>query len=167
MRTKHLAIIAIALGLLGLAPVMALADTPDAGIVLVDAGTPVGIKVETTTTIAPADQLHDPVDSPKAAYDDAAAAFKTNWALGILAALAMLTRGLQTATARYPKLPLLKQLANHARAMLIIGAVATVTVDAYNALALGGSAWAVVFAIVMAVVALIDSPKPKAVQAAT
>lgn len=158
-RTAVLGIIIIVAGCLALTMSLkaADADTPDAALVMDAPGPAAG-----SAAPLPSDSLDNPIDAPKAAYDDARAAFKTNWALGILAALVMLCRGLQVAAQRHPTLPLLSKLAANARALFIVGAIATVAVDAYNALYLGGSGWAVFFAALMAAIGLINAPAKKA-----
>lgn len=106
---------------------------------------------------APADQLHNPVDAPVAAYDDFKAAQKIGWPLALLAALVMLTRGIATAATRW-SISWLAWLAKGAAATAISGAGA-IGAAAFNTLALGGTWFAVAVAAMGALLALM-TPKP-------
>jgi hypothetical protein len=155
MRTKHLAIIAIALGLLGYAgPV--LADVPDAGVVLVDAGAPVAAPVAT-----PASDLANPVDDPIAAIDDARQAKKQGWSLFALALVVMLTAGLSRAAERWPTWPVLESIAKNKTVLYVIACVAAMGAASYNAAFDGGSPYAIAYAAGGALLLFI-APKPKA-----
>lgn len=155
MRTKHLAILAIILGLLGYAaPVMA--DVPDAGVVLVDAGT------ASVAAPTPAEQLANPVDDPLAAIDDAGQAKKQGWSLFALALVVMLTAGLARAAERWPTWPVLESIAKNKTVLYVIACVAAMGAASYNAAFDGGSPYAIAYAAGGALL-LFVAPKPKAV----
>lgn len=157
MKTKHLAILAVVLGLLGLAPV-AFADAPDAGVVLVDAGPPVAAPTPTPT---PAAELANPVDDPIAAIDDARQAKKQGWPLFALALVVMLTAGLARAAGRWPTWPVLSAIAKSKTTLYVIACVAAMGAAAYNAAFDGGSPYAIAYAAGGALLLFI-APKPKA-----
>lgn len=154
MRTKHLALIAIFLGFLGLAA-PALADTPDAGIVLVDA--------PPATTSTPAAELANPVDDPIAAIDDARQAKKQGWPLLALALVVMTTAGIARASERWPTWPVLASIAKSKTTLFVIACVAAMGAAAYNAAFDGGSPYAIAYAAGGALLLFI-APKPKAAQ---
>jgi hypothetical protein len=118
---------------------MASADAP----ALLDAGSG-----SSSATAAPADQLHNPVQSPVLAFDDVAAAKKLGWAAMLFAILVMATKALAYAKDHLEGVPLVGKLAAWLsvtkRAMYVSGIGAGATA-AYNAIALGGTWMAAVF----------------------
>lgn len=154
MRTKTLAIIALVLGLTGIALVeTAMCDTPDAGVVLVDAGAP-------SASAGPAAELANPVDDPLGAIDDARQAKKQGWSLFGLALVVMLTAGLARASERWPSAPVLESIAKNKTALFVIACVAAMGAAAYNAAFDGGSPYAIAYAAGGALLLFI-APKPK------
>jgi hypothetical protein len=105
---------------------------------------------------APASQLHDPVGSPAAAFDDIKAAKKLGWGLMVLAALIMLCRVLGRLGGKF------KVLAT-GRVAVVVAAVSTLAVTSYNALALGGTWMAAASAAVVALAAFWNSHATPAV----
>lgn len=122
-----------------------------------DSGAAADAAAEPPPSTGPADQLHDPIDDPGPAYDDLVRAKKSGgWALALLAGFVMITR-------------VLARLPGSLGAWFRVGVRATVVaaggaigVAAFNALALGGTWIAVLFAAVGAGLALITPiPPPK------
>lgn len=91
----------------------------------------------------PSDALHDPVSSPSAAFDDLKAAKKMGWGLLVLAVLVMACRVLGKLGGRFKAL-------GTGRIAVVIAAVGTLAVTAYNALALGGTWMAAASAAIVA-----------------
>jgi hypothetical protein len=146
MKKHILPIIVILCGVAALlcwSAVTAHAQPVDAGAPAVtDAGTPDAGSGSTT----PAAALHNPVDDPLAAIEDAKAAKKQGWAFVVLASLVMLTAGAARAVAKWPDAPVIAAINKHKTAILIIGCASAGAVAAYNALALGGSWIALLYA---------------------
>jgi len=110
--------------------------------------------------VAPADQLHDPVVDPTAAFNDAMAMKKIGWPLALLASLIMLARGVQSAAKRWPDVKAVAWLGSGSRAFAIAGAL-TIGAAAFNVLAKGGTWYAVAIAAAGALFALLaPAPKP-------
>lgn len=108
----------------------------------------------------PADKLHDPVAEPMAAFDDVVAMKKIGWPLALLGALIMLARGVQSAAKRWPTVKALAWLGTGVRAFVIAGVI-TVSTASFNALATGGTWFAVAMAAFGAFLALLaPAPKP-------
>ena len=109
----------------------------------------------------PSDALHDPIDDLGGAIDDAAAAKRQGWPLGLLVGVVLVSRGLGTARRRWPGVSALRWMAGRAGLLTIgAGAVAAAAVDA---LALGGSWFAAAAAAIGAALALLDpGPRPTA-----
>ncbi|MEO7895901.1 MAG: hypothetical protein ABIR65_01260 [Pseudolysinimonas sp.] len=118
--------------------------------------------VAATVTATPADALHDPLVAPAAAFDDVRAAQKIGWPLAVLAVLVMLSRVLGGAGTRW-SVPWLAWLAK-GTAAFVVGGLGSVSAAAFNALALGGTWFAVVAAAVGAGLAL-TSPTTRPVAA--
>lgn len=168
MFKRHsLALIAVMCGALGLGLSVVQAQTipPSA---FVDAGAPAeaagsaapqatSTTVTVTTQPAPADSLHNPVDDPLAAVNDVRQAKKQGWALAILAAVIMLTAGFAKASVKWPSAPLLSTINKHKTVIFFVAGAGTVATSSYNALALGGSWYAVLMAAGGAVLAFISS----------
>lgn len=98
----------------------------------------------TTTTTLPSDALHNPVDDPLKALDDAKQAKKQGWGLFILASLIMLTAGLAKAATKWPTLWGLSTINKHKTTLIISACLGVGVTAAYNALADGGSWYAVI-----------------------
>lgn len=136
------------------APILlAQADTspalPDAG----SASAPVALEPAPETK--PADKLHDPLASPQAAFDDLKAAKKLGWGVLVLAVLIMTCRVLGRLGGAF------KFLAT-GKVAILIGAVGTLAMTAYNALVLGGTWMAALAAAIVAGAAFWDAQaKPK------
>lgn len=156
MKIKSLAILSIALGILAFGCAMAQADAGvpvDAGLVL-DAGAPPDASL-------PSDQLADPIADPVGAVGDSRDAVSKGWALGILAILVTLVKGLTSAGKKWPTVGVLRWLRENQAAVLVSGCLGVAIVGAYNALALGGSGWAVLYAAAGAVFLFMQSPTPR------
>lgn len=99
----------------------------------------------TTTTTMTADKLHDPMVDPIGAFDDLKAAKKVNWPLALLAGLILLTKGLATASKKWPSFSGFSWL-NKGKVAVVVAGILTVAVAAFNSLALGGTWFAVMSA---------------------
>lgn len=112
-------------------------------------------------TPAPDAQLDDVLKDPVAAYNDVKALYKLGWPFALLGGLVVVLRGVGTASKRWPKFPGLAKLASGKLAVVIASAT-TIVVVAFNALALGGTWPAILFAAGVAGFALWspDSPAP-------
>lgn len=107
----------------------------------------------------PSDTLADPVAAPQQAFDDLKAAKKLGWGLFVLAALVMLCRVLGRLGGMFTRL-------RTGKVALVIGAVGSLAVTAYNALALGGTWMAALAAAIVAGAAAWDAQgKPKTAEA--
>lgn len=111
------------------------------------------------SAMSPADRLHDPIAYPFQAIDDARGAWKNGWAFGILATIVILTHGLASAVGRWPNSRLLKWFAQNKTAIFVVSGIGTVAGASFNALALGGTWLAALFAGVAAILAVIK-PTP-------
>ncbi len=113
-----------------------------------------------TTPATPVATLHDPLEAPLAALDDARAAKKTSWPLAVFAVLAMLTKALAYGAATLRGMPLIgvaaKWLATDKHAMWIAG-LGTLVAAGYNTLVTGGTWVAVIVAIGVASAGLVHS----------
>jgi hypothetical protein len=89
-----------------------------------------------------ASQLHDPVSSPAAAFDDVKAAKKFGWLLGVLAAGVVLSKA---AGRLIPKVSWL----NKGKVPVITGVILATLAGCYDAAASGGSWTAVAFAALL------------------
>lgn len=131
--TKKLALIAIALGLLGLTCGIALADPPT----------------------LPSDT------DPRAAFDDFKALYKIGWPITVLAGMAVAARllgRLGKLGGRWKPLAVLGE----GKVAAVIAAVGALAASAFDVLALGGSWGSVVAAVAMGGLALWDAAsKPK------
>lgn len=117
------------------------------------------ITTTTTTTTLPSDALHNPVDDPLAAINDARTAKKNGWAFAIFAVAVMLTAGLAKAAVKWPTLPVLATINAHKTVLIVIAAIGVGATAAYNALADGGS-WYSVLLLVGGAVLTFVSHKP-------
>lgn len=104
------------------------------------------------TTATPADNLHDPVTAPGAAWDDVKAAKKTGWAVAVFAGLVMLCKLL----GRAKKLPMLAALGK-GKTAVVVGALGALGAACYNAAADGGAWTAMLIAGVTAIGHYIDA----------
>lgn len=95
---------------------------------------------------APSDTLANPVDDPIEAISDLRAAKKQGWAFAIFAAIAMAAAGLGRAAQRWPAFVGLSWVNKHKTVLLVAAAVGAVASAAFNALADGGSWYAVALA---------------------
>jgi len=98
----------------------------------------------------PADQLHDPVSSPGAAWDDLRAAQKVGWPLVVFAALIMLAKLAGRAGAKFSWLAM-------GKTPVIVGALGAIAASCYNAAATGGAWTATAFAGLMGLSHYIDA----------
>lgn len=121
----------------------------DAGVVANDAG-----------VSSPSAELDNPIESPRAAFDDLKAAKKTSWPLAVLAGLIMLLR---TAAKVGAKFKSFGWLAKGKAAVATAGALVVATA-AFDVLAMGGSWVSVLTAAAAAGFALlVPVAAPKAV----
>jgi hypothetical protein len=105
---------------------------------------------------SPADQLHDAIAQPTAAFDDVKAAEKLGWPVALLAAVILLGRG---AGQLGRKLSWLAWL-NKGKAAVITAGIVTVAIAAFNAIALGGTWFAAAMAAASAGFALLHPVAP-------
>ncbi len=135
------------------------AASPDAAV----AGTGPG-----TSSLAPLSQLHDPLEAPLAALDDARAARKTSWPLAVFAVLAMVTKALAYGAKALQGLPVIgaaaKWLATDKHAMWVAG-LGTLAAAGYNTLATGGTWVALLVALGVAAAGLTHSTTQPAKEA--
>lgn len=106
------------------------------------------------SAVKPSDTLADPVDDPIEAVYDVRSSWREGWALGLLAALVIVSRGLGTARRRWPSSGLLRWMGG--RPGLLVLGVGTVGAAAFDALALGGSWFAAAIAAIGAALALLE-----------
>lgn len=109
--------------------------------------------------VTPAEKLRNPADDPIGAFDDARAAYKQGWAFFLLACLVMLTAGLVRAAKKWPSSMLLAWFVTHATLLYVIECVGAVAAAAFDALARGGTWYAVGYVALGAVLTII-APKP-------
>lgn len=145
---KLLVCIALAFGAAGAgiahadSAIVALADG-SAGTAPLDAAPDTG-----SATVTPADRLHDPISSPAATIDDIKQAKRQGW--GVLAfALGVIVAKL---LGRAKSISWLAALSK-GRTAVIVGAASALVVATYNALADGGSLYAGLYAGAVAVAA--------------
>ncbi len=122
-------------------------------------------KTTTTVTVTtqPSDSIDNPVDNPLAAIDDVRQAKKQGWATAILVTLIALTAGFARASSKWPTAPVLKTINKNKTVILVVGCLGVCVTAAYNALALGGSWFAVLGAAVVAGVTFVNAqPNPPA-----
>ncbi|MGE0206158.1 MAG: hypothetical protein AB7E70_19450 [Hyphomicrobiaceae bacterium] len=108
----------------------------------------------------PSDALANPVDDPIEAYSDLKAAKRLGWAPFLLAIVVMLTAAFARAGQKWPTVKPLAWVAKKKWALLAISGAGLVAAASYNALALGGSAYAALLAAGTAVLALIRPTAP-------
>lgn len=108
----------------------------------------------------PSDALANPVDDPIEAYSDLKAAKRLGWAPFLLAIVVMLTAAFARAGQKWPTVKPLAWVAKKKWALLAISGAGLVAAASYNALALGGSAYAALLAAGTAVLALIRPTTP-------
>jgi hypothetical protein len=113
-----------------------------------------------SATAAPADRLHDPIANPTASFNDVKDAWSISWGAGLLAAIVTLTTGLARATSRWPNARLLRWFAKNKTAIFVVTGIGTVAAASFNALALGGTWLAALWAGIAAVLALIAPKHP-------
>jgi hypothetical protein len=89
-----------------------------------------------STEAAPADQLHDVVDAPKAAWDDVAAAKRVGWSVAVFAGLVIIAR----LAARLGRNVKLLAVLGRGKVAVVIGAAGAIGASCYNA-AIAGGAW--------------------------
>lgn len=114
-----------------------------AAIVTVDAGSGSG----SGSAVTPADSIHDPVSHPAAAYDDLKAARREGWPAVFLLVILYAGRVLGRLGKAFPSVSFLAKL-SEGRLAVIVAGVTTVAIAGYNAAMLGGSAMALVTALV-------------------
>lgn len=103
--------------------------------------------------------LHDPIAAPIEAVSDLKQAKRQGWAALAFAVLVMLTRLGVRASERYKSLAFLGK----GNAHIALAATAAFALAAYNALALGGSLYAALYAAGgVALYAIMPQPKPAA-----
>lgn len=107
---------------------------------------------ETPAAETPADKLHDPLKDPKAAIDDVKQAKRQGWPM-LAFALGAIAAKLLGRSKKWPKLAFL----NKGRTAVIVGMFCAVTTAGYNALAAGGSMYAMGYAVAIAVAAYWNS----------
>jgi len=112
---------------------------------------PAELVAATTTPAAdakvPVDELDDPLENPAAAIDDLKAAKRTGWVIFVFAIVTMVARVLGKLGKR-KELPWLAWL-NRGKTAIGIGLVSSLGAAGYNALADGGSYYALAAALVM------------------
>lgn len=132
---------------------LAYADTPTS-ITVGSAGAGSGSAVT-----SPADQLPDIVTNPGKAFDAEKAAYKLGWPLAVLAAIIMLGRGAGLLGRQFSWLAWIGK----GKAAVVTAGIVTVAIAAFNALALGGTWYAALFAAIYAGLALLKphvEPQP-------
>jgi hypothetical protein len=90
----------------------------------------------TPSPAAPADQLHDVVDAPKAAWDDVVAAKRVGWSVAVFAGLVIIAR----LAARLGRNVKLLAVLGRGKVAVVIGAAGAIGASCYNA-AIAGGAW--------------------------
>lgn len=115
---------------------------------------------------APADKLHDPIEDPKATFDDVKAVKKLGWGAVALAILIILCRVLGKLSKFGGVLKPLKRL-GEGKVAVVVASVGTLAITAYNALILEGSWFAAALAAAISGAALWDAkakpaPEPAA-----
>lgn len=100
----------------------------------------------------PADKLHDPISDTKAAIDDVKQAKRQGWAM-LAFALGVIAAKLLGRAKKWPKLAVL----NKGRTAVVVGMLCAVVTAGYNALADGGSMYALGYAVVVAAFAYWNS----------
>jgi hypothetical protein len=101
---------------------------------------------------APADKLHDPASSPKAAWDDLRAAKKDGWAIAAFAALVMLCKLASRVGKKFKWLAFLGK----GKVAIVVGAAGALATACYNAAAEGGAWSAMLMAGAVAVAGYLD-----------
>lgn len=145
--------------------------TVDAGVPAPDQGSAVVTSTTTTTTaVVPSDSLHNPIDSPSAAIEDAKQAKKQGWASFILVLIIMVTAAFAKASTKWPATPVLSTINKHKTLIFVIACFGVGSTAVYNAVT-GGSWYAALLAGGVAVVAFINAapstpaPAPNAAKA--
>lgn len=150
--------VAIALGLLAIRDAAeARAEAPVIALTAPHTGSASAVPAMASPAQRPSDEIANPVDDPIGAINDAREAQRQNWALFGLAIAIMVSRGLGTLRSRYPASKLLARMTG--RPGLIVAGVGFVGASAFDALALGGSWYAVVVAAIGALLSLLV-PEP-------
>lgn len=168
-KSVKLPLIGIACGVFALVMTLAvphftvsLAHAQD-GSALVDAGTPdAGSASAPSPAPLPSDSLANPVDDPVEAYSDLKAAKKQGWAFAVLAGLCMAAAALGRAAMKWPTWPVLSWINEHKKVLLITAGVGVTATAAFNALALGGSWFAIIGAAGGALLAFISTAPSEA-----
>lgn len=107
-------------------------------------------------TASPATQLHDPISSPSASWDDLKAARKVGWPLVVFAGLIMLAKLAKRGGERFAWLA-------RGKTPVVVGALGALGAACYNAAATGGAWSATLFAGVMGLSHFLDAGgKPSA-----
>lgn len=135
--------------------VQAAADTPTSATL--DAGLAASISIEPQApqppaVIAPADQLHDPLSAPMAAFDDLKAAKRLGWGVAFLAGAILSLRLLSKLGGFFKPL-------GEGKVALYLGAVGVLVLTAYNAVIQGGTWMAAAFTAIVAAAAWWDAHK--------
>lgn len=149
MFARILIVIALLFPLAALGSTALAEPIADAGITL-DAGS------AAAPAATPADQLHDPVSSPAAAWDDVKAAKKVGWASLVFAVLVMVAKLASRLGGRFKTL-------GTGKVAVVIGAIGALGAACYNAAADGGAWTAMLVAGMLAIAHFLDAaPKAKA-----
>lgn len=133
-----------------------------------DSGSAVAVEVQqgagSASAPAPADSLANPIDDPVEAYSDLKAAKKQGWAFAIIAGIVMLCAAIGRAAVKWPTWPVLNWINKHKKALIVVGGAGVTATAAFNALALGGSPFAIAAAAGAALLAFVQSApsEPKA-----
>lgn len=150
----------VAVGLSAASPVTVADPAPDAAV-LVDAGSGSGSSSAAPAAPAPeaktppSEALPNPVDDPIAAIETLRAQRKQGWAVTILAAVCMLVAGLSRAGSKWPDVKPLAWVRTNKTAILVSSGLALTSAAAFNALALGGTWLAALWAAVGAGLSLL------------
>lgn len=125
----------------------AFADTPDAGVVIVEPFTPSEAPATETSTASSA--ISDPAEHPVQAWDEAKAARKGGWAMLVFFALVALTKALAYGRDKLAGLPVIGALAKRlavGKTAMIVAGLGAIGAAGYDVLVGGGSLTAALFA---------------------
>lgn len=158
-----LAVIGIGIGYMGVAYAddgSGSGSLAGSGSALVQTPADAGPAVVAPAPAAPsADQLHDPAESPRAAFDELKAAKKLGWGVAVFAGLAMLFKVLAYVKDKLAGKPVIGKVAAFlakGKTAIWIAGLGAGCAAAYNALAEGGTWMAAVGVLVVKAFALMS-----------